>query len=125
MCLSDSFKFSVTLRSEGVGPPGSPVPCSACRGPPRPQTAALRSQMTKSQVDLLVQGDRGGVIVGRSLQLLPACLCRRSWWRVLRWVLDAHTGSRFPDLLLWQIWLPVFTSYSRLGSREENQVQSW
>lgn len=92
-----------------------------------PQTPALGSQRTKGQVDLLVQCGRDGVIVGRSLQLLqplPACLCRRSRWGVLRRVLDAHTCSWFPALLLWQIWLPVFTSDGRLNWEERREPSS-
>lgn len=75
---------------------------------------------------LLIGSDRDGVVVGCSLEVVdpfPTHLCGRSWWWILRRILDAlcnwHSG-----LLPWENGLPVFTSDSCLESKKMTRKTS-
>lgn len=86
---------------------------------PPPEWTALSSQADRGRMRrvglldwLLVLSDRNRVVIGRSLQVVhpfPTHLHRRSWWRILRRVLDAFC-NRLSDLLPGQNGLPVLTS---------------
>lgn len=69
---------------------------------------------------LFIGSNRHGIVIGCCLQVIhsfPARLCRRSWGRILRRMLDAFPNLRFSDILSWKNGLPMFTPDGCLESK--------